>query len=99
MKNTEINEEENIRIEFNREELSTIWREISNDVTLKKAGIFILLQNYLQPVIENFVLYDRIMYLKENGLENCSFKKIFDSKISPRCSALVAIKQLEIKTI
>lgn len=94
--NVEINEEENstkiAKIEFDHEELSKIWRESSNEVTLKKAGIFILLQNYLQPVIENFVLYDRIMYMRENGVENCRFEKIFNSKLSPRCLALLAFK-------
>ncbi|KAH9632556.1 hypothetical protein HF086_012363 [Spodoptera exigua] len=42
------------------EEIMTIWNSMTS-VTFKKAGIFILLQNYLQPVIENFVLYDRLI--------------------------------------
>ncbi|CAB3223064.1 unnamed protein product [Arctia plantaginis] len=76
---------------FNVEDLKSMWANISS-VTFKKAAIYILLQNHLQPVMENFVLYDRLVYLKENGVNNCSFKKILNEKISPRCLALVAYK-------
>ncbi|XP_068622047.1 methyltransferase-like protein 25B [Battus philenor] len=73
------------------EELKLIWREIP-PLTFKKAAIFILLQNYLQPVIENFILLDRIVYFREKGLLNISCKKIVNDKISPRCLALFAHK-------
>lgn len=76
---------------FDSEELNSIWRGLSSSI-FKKAAVFVLLQNYLQPVIENFILYDRLVYLKENGLNNCTFKKIFDANISPRCLALLAYK-------
>lgn len=76
---------------FDFEELKTLWNEV-NQTKLKKAGIYITLQNHLQPVLENLVLYDRLVYLKENGVNNCSFKKILDAKTSPRCLALVAYK-------
>uniref|UniRef100_A0A1E1WKS0 Methyltransferase domain-containing protein n=1 Tax=Pectinophora gossypiella TaxID=13191 RepID=A0A1E1WKS0_PECGO len=81
---------ENAESDFDLEELHSIWRETQH---LKvKAAIFILLQNYLQPVIENFVLYDRVLYLQEKGIEKSRFKKIFDEKISPRCLALISVK-------
>uniref|UniRef100_A0A2H1VDH6 SFRICE_005615 n=1 Tax=Spodoptera frugiperda TaxID=7108 RepID=A0A2H1VDH6_SPOFR len=73
------------------EEIMTLWNSMSK-VTFKKAGIFILLQNYLQPVIENFVLYDRLVYLKEKGVKHCEFKKILNVNTSPRCLALLAYK-------
>lgn len=76
---------------FNVEDLKSIWASIPS-VTFRKAAIYILLQNYLQPLMENFVLYDRLVYIKENGLNNCSFKKILNEKVSPRCLALVAHK-------
>lgn len=76
---------------FDSEELNSLWRGLSSSI-FKKAAIFVLLQNNLQPVIENFILYDRIIYLRENGLNNCRFKKIFDANISPRCLALLAYK-------
>lgn len=77
--------------QFCLSELTTFWNEIP-EMTFKKAGVFILLQNYMQPVLENFVLYDRIVYLKENGVSNCEFKKILNVKTSPRCLALLAYK-------
>nr|XP_034838375.1 methyltransferase-like protein 25 [Maniola hyperantus] len=76
---------------IDNEELFSIWRQITR-VTFKKAAIFVLLQNCMQPVFENFVLYDRLVYLHENGIENCRFKKIVNETISPRCLALVACK-------
>ncbi|KAJ8704418.1 hypothetical protein PYW07_011606 [Mythimna separata] len=76
---------------FCLEELMTLWHQLTQ-FTFTKAGIFILLQNYLQPVIENFVLFDRLVYLKENGVKHCEFKKILNVKISPRCLALIANK-------
>ncbi|KPJ10607.1 Uncharacterized protein C12orf26-like [Papilio machaon] len=73
------------------EELNSIWHDLS-PVTFKKAAIFILLQNQLQPIIENFILLDRIVYLKENGLLNTTCRKIVNANISPRCLALYAHK-------
>lgn len=79
------------KINFDVEELVTIWRQIPQ-VTFKKAAIFIILQNYLQPIFENVVLYDRVVYLIEKGINNCQAKKIVSEKISPRCFALLAQK-------
>lgn len=73
------------------EELITIWRDLP-PVTFKKAAIFISLQNHLQPIIENFILLDRIVYLRENGLLNTTCRKIVNANISPRCLALFAHK-------
>ena len=78
-------------ISFCTEELVEIWRQIS-EVMRKKAAVFILLQNYLQPVFENFVLFDRIVYLQEKGVNNCKFNKIVNENISPRNLALLAQK-------
>ncbi|XP_050679207.1 methyltransferase-like protein 25B isoform X2 [Leptidea sinapis] len=75
----------------NIEELSVIWRENTKS-TFKKAAIFILLQNAMQPVFENFFLYDRLLYLHENNIRDCEFKKIVSHRISPRCLALIVRK-------
>lgn len=74
---------------FCLEELMALWNQLTQ-LTFKKAGTFIILQNYLQPVIENFVLYDRLVYLKEKGVRHCEFKRILNVKTSPRCLALLA---------
>ncbi|CAK1548770.1 unnamed protein product [Leptosia nina] len=76
---------------FNREELLLSWRRHSRD-TFKRAAVFIALQNRLQSVFENFILYDRLLYLRENGIHNCVFKRIVNEKISPRSLALIARK-------
>ncbi|KAI8441294.1 hypothetical protein MSG28_014925 [Choristoneura fumiferana] len=79
---------------FELDELRSIWQEIESSLVLKKAAIFILLQNYLQPVIENLILYDRLVYLREKGLKNCKLKKVVNERISPRCMALLAYKNI-----
>ena len=43
-------------------------------------------------LIESIILTDRLLYLKEKGISNCLIVKLFDSVVSPRCYALVAIK-------
>ncbi|CAH2269140.1 jg23022 [Pararge aegeria aegeria] len=73
------------------EDLISIWRQIPQ-LTFKKSAVFVLLQNSMQPAFENFVLYDRLVYLQEKGIEKCMFKKIVNEKISPRCLALIAQK-------
>ncbi|CAG9573618.1 unnamed protein product [Danaus chrysippus] len=78
-------------INFDVEEIISIWRELP-ELTFKKAAIFVLLQNYLQPVFENFILYDRLIYLQERGILSCKYKKIVDNNISPRCLALIVKK-------
>ncbi|RVE48743.1 hypothetical protein evm_006517 [Chilo suppressalis] len=77
---------------FNMAELRQLWRDISQGPLLKKAGVYILMQEYMQPIVENYVLLDRLLFLKENGIKNCWYKKIFNQHISPRCLALVAVK-------
>lgn len=76
---------------FDMEELWFFWRQNST-LTFQKAAIFIALQNNLQQVFENCILYDRLLYLKEKGITNCEFKRIVNEKISPRCFALIAKK-------
>ncbi|XP_041986865.1 protein RRNAD1-like isoform X2 [Aricia agestis] len=77
-------------LEFSTDELISMWSEISYIYT-KRAAIFILLQNYLQPMFENVVLYDRLCYLRENGVESM-YKRILNNSISPRCLCLIAFK-------
>lgn len=77
---------------FELDELRSIWQEIESSMVMTKAAIFILLQNHLQPVIENLILYDRLVYLREKGVNNCRLKKVVNERISPRCMALLACK-------
>ncbi|KAL0809492.1 hypothetical protein ABMA28_011039 [Loxostege sticticalis] len=77
---------------FDLDKLRHIWRSYP-EVYFKKAAIYILMQNYMQPVVENFLLYDRLLYLKEMGVEVCEHKKFFNEGQSPRCIALTAAKE------
>lgn len=80
------------KFKFNVEELKEMWTNICDLITIRKAAIFILIQRHLQPIFENFILFDRLMYLRENGFNQCYFKKIVDEKISPKCLALIIKK-------
>lgn len=79
-------------MQFDLDELRLTWQQITNSLTVKKAGIFIYLQNSIQDLVENLILYDRLMFLRENGIEKCGYKKILDDRISPKALALVAYK-------
>lgn len=79
-------------VQLDLDELRLTWQQITNCLTVKKAGIFIYLQNYIQDLVENLILYDRLMFLRENGIEKCGYKKILDDTVSPRALALVAYK-------
>ncbi|CAF1277236.1 unnamed protein product, partial [Didymodactylos carnosus] len=59
---------------------------------LKRLLFFTILQCLLQPVLELFVLNDRLVYLLENNL-NAKLCQIFDETISPRCWCLISEKE------
>jgi hypothetical protein len=54
-------------------------------------GALTAFQAAMQNICENVVLLDRVMFLKEKGVE-CFVVKVTDQGISPRCHALVAVK-------
>ncbi|XP_068894036.1 probable methyltransferase-like protein 25 [Tenebrio molitor] len=54
-------------------------------------GALAAFQAAMQNICENVVLLDRVMFLKEKGVE-CFVVKVTDQGISPRCHALVAVK-------
>lgn len=53
--------------------------------------LLLCLQATIQSVCENLVLLDRVVFLKERGVD-CYVRKVTDDRISPRCYALVATK-------
>lgn len=53
--------------------------------------LLLTLQATIQRVCENLVLLDRVMFLREKGID-CCVRKVTDDRISPRCYALVATK-------
>lgn len=63
-----------------------------NEHLFSSLETLIVLQILLQPVAEALILFDRMTFLKENGVAKVSLKKIFDDRISPRCFVTVAEK-------
>lgn len=50
------------------------------------------LQLALQPVIEMMIQVDRLTYLKECGFSRVWLEKVFDPAVSPRNTALLALR-------
>nr|CAB3265791.1 protein RRNAD1-like [Phallusia mammillata] len=53
--------------------------------------IYFCLCLMVAPTVESIILLDRMIYLKEHGL-NCEIKSLFEPKLSPRCFAIIASK-------
>ena len=69
-----------------------IGMDVKDDKQLKFHIIFAkTLRTALGPVIERFLLLDRVFYLKQYGLKY-EWVTIFDPSISPRNQAIVGIK-------
>lgn len=71
------------------EKMREKWREHKGDCVLAEA--LTGLQADMQGVCENLVLLDRVEFLREKGLR-CFVRKVTDDEVSPRCYALVAVK-------
>lgn len=72
-----------------RQKLLNIYH--SNAHLLAALETLIVLQVLLQPVAEALILVDRVVYLRENGID-ASLQQIFDDRISPRCFVTLAEK-------
>ncbi|KAK9873945.1 hypothetical protein WA026_002298 [Henosepilachna vigintioctopunctata] len=72
-----------------KNKILTIWKKEEHNLILFAA--FTTLQNSLQNLCENILLQDRVQFMNEKGV-NCYIKQITDDSISPRCMALIAIK-------
>ncbi|XP_049940144.1 probable methyltransferase-like protein 25 [Schistocerca serialis cubense] len=66
----------------------------------QKLSVFFMLRAVLAPVIETIILLDRLLYLHEQGTADAHLVQLFDPVTSPRCYAVLAIKQskLEVNT-
>lgn len=47
----------------------------------------------LAPVVETLIILDRLLYLYEQGMETSYICKVFDGATSPRCHAVMAMRQ------
>lgn len=55
-------------------------------------NLFYLIRMTFAPILETIILLDRLLYLKEQGINQSFIVKLFDPVVSPRCYAIVAIK-------
>lgn len=55
--------------------------------------LFYLIRMTFAPLLESVILIDRVLYLKENGVDDVYLVKLFDAVVSPRCYAVVAVKK------
>ncbi|XP_063385373.1 probable methyltransferase-like protein 25 [Cydia fagiglandana] len=62
------------------------------DCQWKHMVLFYLIRLCLAQVIESLILFDRLLFLKENGFNNTFLVKLFDPVLSPRCHSIVAIR-------
>ncbi|XP_050296150.1 methyltransferase-like protein 25B [Anthonomus grandis grandis] len=60
------------------------------------AEVLTGLQAAIQSVCENVILLDRVAFLKEMGIHCCT-RKITNDSISPRCWALIALKNVRVQ--
>lgn len=58
----------------------------------KYLELFYLLRMTFAPILEALILLDRLLYLRENGYDCSYLLRLFDAIISPRCYAIIAIK-------
>ncbi|XP_037945102.1 methyltransferase-like protein 25 [Teleopsis dalmanni] len=83
------------KVNINFESISTERiTKIESDYAIHKnyLDLFYLLRMAFAPVLESIILLDRLLYLKELGYERSYLVPIFDSLISPRCFAVIALK-------
>lgn len=73
-------------------ELETLEQQMS--IHQDRMNMFYLLRLCLAQTVESLILLDRLMFLAEAGGDDsqCFLVKMFDAVVSPRCYALVAVK-------
>ncbi|KAK9508363.1 hypothetical protein O3M35_005945 [Rhynocoris fuscipes] len=77
-------------ITFSDEELQQYYSKF--EYSEKKLHFYFMLRVILAPVVEGIILLDRLLFLKEKGIEQSFLVKLFDPVISPRCYGIVAIR-------
>lgn len=86
------NERVNLNIDTDTYEMITLCKSFAYEGELLK--LFYLIRMTFAPILETLILLDRLLYLKENGLERSFLVKLFDPVISPRCYGIIALKEL-----
>jgi len=69
------------------EQLSSEFAQAENNIRVYWA-----LRAVLAPVVESLILIDRVLFLKENGIEDATVQAVWDPSISPRNFCICACK-------
>lgn len=59
---------------------------------LTQLQLFYVLRLFLAPITESLIILDRLLFLKEHGLEQSFVVELFDKVVSPRCFAIISLK-------
>lgn len=65
---------------------------IDHEFEKRLMDLFYLIRMTFAPILESVILLDRMLYLKERGVDDVCLVKLFDPVVSPRCFAVVAVK-------
>ena len=84
----EFNDKENVKKQIDFTHLNECYSNV--EVYFKLIEPLTALQAVMQPILEYFLLNDRLAYLFENNLFNSKLVKLFDSNISPRCVCILS---------
>uniref|UniRef100_A0A1B6J4W2 Methyltransferase domain-containing protein n=1 Tax=Homalodisca liturata TaxID=320908 RepID=A0A1B6J4W2_9HEMI len=64
----------------------------------KQLHVFFLLRLCVAPAIEAAIMLDRLLYLREQGIQDAYLTQLFDPVVSPRCYAIVAFNKISSTT-
>lgn len=81
----------NLRMDINGTANEQLLTEREFDRRL--MDLFYLLRMTFSPVLESVLLLDRVLYLRESGVDDVFLVQLFDPVVSPRCYAVVAVKK------
>lgn len=66
--------------------------EAKYDHFLIQLQLFYILRLFLAPVTESLIILDRLLFLKEHGLDKSFVVELFDNVVSPRCYGIISLK-------
>lgn len=79
-----------LNFDYNEDELNQMLDAYGDDCD--RLNVFYLMRMTFAPILETIILLDRLLYLKEAGLDQSYLVKLFDPVVSPRCFAIVSLK-------
>lgn len=85
--------DEKCQLQLDRLEASYVDEILEKYANMENLiSLFYLVRMSYAQVIESLILLDRLLYLKEKGIEKSYLIRLFDPVTSPRCYGIVAIR-------